>query len=99
MKSIYEGDEKVKKEKLQTFSAQFETLQMKEEEYIAAYFLIIDEIVNSIKGNCTIIEEDSIVQKILRTLPPRFNSKVSVLEYRANFDKLTKMSCMEFSLL
>ena len=29
LKNIYEGDEKIKKEKLQTFSAQFETLQMK----------------------------------------------------------------------
>ena len=35
LKSIYEGDDKVKKDKLQTFLAQFETLKMKEEEDVA----------------------------------------------------------------
>ena len=29
-------------------STQFETLKMKEEEYVASYFLRVDEIVNSI---------------------------------------------------
>ena len=63
---------------------------MKEEEGIATYFLRVDEIVNSIKGLGETIEEDSIVQKILRTFPSWFNSKVSVLEDRYNLDKLTK---------
>ena len=39
VKNIYQGDEKIKKAKLQTYLVQFETLQMKEEEDIAAYFL------------------------------------------------------------
>ena len=91
LKSIYEGDEKVKNTKLQTYSMQFETLhEMKEEEYIAPYFIQVDEIVNSIKGLGETIEEDSVVQKILRTFPPHFNSKVSVLKDRTNLDDLTK---------
>ena len=51
LKSIYERVGNVKKAKLHTFSMQFETMQMKEEETIAAYFLGVDEIVNSIKGH------------------------------------------------
>ena len=39
LKSIYEGDEKVKGEKLQTYRGQFENLKMKEEENVATYFL------------------------------------------------------------
>ena len=39
LKIIYEGDEQFKMVKFQTFSAQFETLQMKEEESIATYFI------------------------------------------------------------
>ena len=35
LQKIYEGDEKFKKEKLQTYRGQFETLEMKEEERIA----------------------------------------------------------------
>jgi hypothetical protein len=39
LKNIYEGDEKVKESKLQTFIAKFEQLKMKEDENIVAYFL------------------------------------------------------------
>ena len=39
LKNIYEGDEKVKGAKLQTYRGQFEHLKTKEEENIAAYFL------------------------------------------------------------
>ena len=50
LRNIYEGDDKIKGAKLQTYRAQFENLKMKEEENIAAYFLRVDEIVNIIKG-------------------------------------------------
>ena len=50
LKSNYEGDEKVKKDKLYTFLVQFETMQMKQEGVITTHFLQFDEIVNSIKG-------------------------------------------------
>ena len=50
LKTIYEGDIKVKRAKLQTFKTQFESLKMKEEEKISEYFERIDEIVNAIQG-------------------------------------------------
>ena len=39
LRNFYEGDTKVKAEKLQTYRDQFEQLKMKEDENIAAYFL------------------------------------------------------------
>jgi hypothetical protein len=48
--NIYEGYEKVKETKLQTYRGQFEHLNMKEDENIAAYFLRVDETVNAIIG-------------------------------------------------
>jgi hypothetical protein len=39
LQNIYEGDSKFKASKLQTYRGQFEQLNMKEDENIAAYFL------------------------------------------------------------
>ena len=74
---------------MQTFFAQFEMLKMKEKD-IANCFLRVDEIVNYIEGLGEIIEETSVVQKLMRTLPSWFNSRFSVLEDRSDLDNLTK---------
>jgi hypothetical protein len=50
IQNIYKGDAKVKGVKHQTYRGKFEQLKMKEDEDIVAYFLRVDEIVNSIKG-------------------------------------------------
>jgi hypothetical protein len=76
----YEGNEKVKDAKLQTYRVQFEKLQMKEDETIGKYFLRVEELVNAMKALGEEIEEPSLVQKILRSLPDRFNPKVSAIE-------------------
>jgi hypothetical protein len=89
LQNIYEGDTKVKEAKLQTYRGQFEQLKMKEDEYITAYFLRVDEIVNAIIGLEEEIEESVIVQKILRSLPMRFNPKISALEERSDLDLIS----------
>jgi hypothetical protein len=78
--SSYEGNEKVKDAKLQTYRLQFEQLKMKEDETVGKYFLRVEELVNAMKGLGEKIEEASLVQKILRSLPDRFNPKVSAIE-------------------
>lgn len=50
LKNVYKGDGKVKGAKLQTYKRQFEHQTMKEDEAIAAYFLRVDEIVNTMRG-------------------------------------------------
>jgi hypothetical protein len=62
---------------------------MKEDEDIAAYFLRVNEIVNAIIGLGEEIEESVIVQKILRSLPMRFNPKISALEERSYLDLIS----------
>jgi hypothetical protein len=79
LRNNYEGDSKVKTTKLQTYRGQFKQLNMKEDEDIAAYFLQVDETVNAIIGLGEEIEEFVIVQKVLRSLPMRFNPKISTL--------------------
>jgi hypothetical protein len=88
--SSYEGNEKVKDAKLQTCRVQFEQLKMKEDETIGKYFLRVEELINAMKALGEKIEEPSLVQKILRSLPDRFNPKVSAIE------ELNDLKTLEF---
>jgi hypothetical protein len=89
LQNIYEGDSKVKATKLQTYRGQFKQLKMKEDENIAAYFLRVDEIVNAIIGLGEEIKESVIVQKVLRSLPMRFDPKISTLEERSDLNSIS----------
>jgi hypothetical protein len=89
LQNIYEGDSKVKAAKLQTYRGQFEQLKMKEDENIAAYFLRVDETVNAIIGLGEEIKESVIVQKVLRSLPMRFDPKISTLEERSDLNSIS----------
>jgi hypothetical protein len=89
LQNIYEGDTRVKATKLQTYRGQFRQLKMKEDEDIVAYFLQVDETMNAIIGLGEEIEESVIVQKILRSLPMRFNPKISTLEERSDMDSIS----------
>jgi hypothetical protein len=62
---------------------------MKEDENISAYFLRVDEIVNAIMGLGEEIKETIIVQKVLRSLPMRFDPKISTLEERAYLNSIS----------
>jgi hypothetical protein len=62
---------------------------MKEDEDITAYFLRVDETVNAIIGLGEEIEESVIVQKVLRSLPMRFNPKILALEERSDLNSIS----------
>lgn len=85
---IYDGDSNGKKANLQTHRRQFESLNMDDEEHIASFFLRVDEVVNSLKGWGENIEESIIVQKVLRSLPEWFDTKVSAIEKMKDLDNL-----------
>jgi hypothetical protein len=87
--SNYEGNEKVKDVKLQTFRLKFEQLKMNEDEIVRKYFLRVEELVNAMKGLGEKIEESILVQKILRSLLDKFNPKVSAIEEINDFKTLS----------
>ena len=80
LKIAYKWASKVKKSKLQTYKGKFKSLKIKEEENIVEYLLRVDEIVNAIKGMGGEIKEKEVVEKLLRTLPMRYESKVSTIQ-------------------
>jgi hypothetical protein len=78
--SSYEGNEKVKDAKLQTFRLKFEQLKMNEDEIDSKYFLRFGELMNAMNGLGEKFEESILVQKILRSLLDKFNPKVYAIE-------------------
>jgi hypothetical protein len=89
LQNIYEGDTKVKETKLQTYRGHFEQPKMKEDEDISTYFLRVDETMNAIIGLGEEIKESVMIQKVLRSLPMRFNPKISTLEERLDLDSIS----------
>lgn len=85
----YEGDTKVKSAKLQTFRIQYETLRMHSDESIVSFFLRVDEIVNSMRNIGDEVKDSMRVEKILRSLTPKFDSKVSAIEEMQDLKNLT----------
>ena len=59
---------------------------MKEEENIGEYLLRVDEVVNDIRGLGGILKERELVDKVLRTLTMKYDSKVSTLEEQNDLD-------------
>lgn len=62
---------------------------MKESENIAAYLLRIDEVVTSITWIGEEVNESIIVQKVMRSLPLRYDRKVSTIEESRDLTKMT----------
>jgi hypothetical protein len=89
LETIYVGDSKVKRAKLQTLRVQYEGMKMKDEENISEYFERVDNIVNAIIGLGVEVSDNDLVEKLLRTLPIPYNPKVSSLKDQENLSKLT----------
>ena len=85
----YEGDSQVKRAKLQTLRIQYETLKMHNDESIASYFLHIDEVFNYMKNLGEDIKEVTLVEKVLRSLSTKFESKVSTIEEKQDLQTIT----------
>ena len=80
MSKTYGDDDKNKKVKLHTIRRKFELLTMEENETIAKYFDKIQELVNAMRACKDSITDQSMVDKILRTLPQRFDHLVVTIE-------------------
>ena len=52
---------------------------MKQEENIGEYFRRVDEVVHAIRGLGGKLKEREVVSKVLRSLPRKYDSKVSTL--------------------
>ncbi|KAK0583521.1 hypothetical protein LWI29_037786 [Acer saccharum] len=81
----HEGTEVVKDSKLQVLQTQFETLKMEENECFNDFEIKLMDIVNQSHQLGDPYSDRRIKQKIMRSLPDRFESKVTALEENSGY--------------
>ncbi|KAG6510506.1 hypothetical protein ZIOFF_028530 [Zingiber officinale] len=80
LKIEYEGDEKIRGIKALNLMREFERQQMKENEAVKDFSDRLINLANRIKVLGTYMKDDRIVQKILVSLPERFEAKIASLD-------------------
>lgn len=77
----YGGDASVKKVKLQCLCKKYENLIMKNNKKVHAYISRLILITNKIKSCEETLTEESIIEKVFRSLIPQFNYIVEEIEH------------------
>ena len=89
LKTEYEGDERIKGMQVLNLVREFEMQKMKESEIIKEYANKLLTIVNNVRLLGFEFSDSRIVQKILVTIPERFDATISSLEITKDLSKVT----------
>ncbi|XP_068491933.1 uncharacterized protein [Phaseolus vulgaris] len=85
----YKGDDKSKRVRLQTLRRQYELLRMETTENIDVYINKVFVLTNQMKTNGETHSEQAKVEKILRSLTPRFEHVVVAIEVANDISTMT----------
>jgi len=80
IQTSYQGMDKVKTSKLQFLRRDFETLSMEVSNLVDTSYTHVIVLISRIKSHGETIEEKKVVEKVLRSLPPRFDALFVTLE-------------------
>jgi hypothetical protein len=80
MRRKYQGSTKVKRAQLQSLRREYEVLAMRESETVNEYFARTLAIANRMTSHGERIEQVMVVEKILRSMPQKFNYVVCSIE-------------------
>jgi hypothetical protein len=89
LEKAYKGSIKVKVVKLQMLRRDFESLSMKESENVEFFITRVHNIVNDIHAHGEILEDRKIVEKVLRSLPKKFDPITIAIEESRDLSQLT----------
>jgi len=83
-----EGTSKVKNSRLQMLTTKFEELRMKEDESVHEFHMTILDYANTFDALGEKLSEEKMVRKMLRSLPKKFDMKVTCIEEFRELDTI-----------
>lgn len=89
MKQKFQGSKKARRQLLQTLRTEFEMLRMKSGESVSDFFSRTMAIVNKMRVHGEKIEDVTVLEKILRSMTPKFNYVVCSIEESKDIDTLS----------
>ena len=88
LQTTYEGTKAVKDSKLQRLTMSFEEIKMEEDELFNEFYAKLKDIVNSAFNLEETIPEPKVVWKVLRSLPEKFQSKITAFKESKDINKI-----------
>lgn len=89
MKKKYQGSKKVKRAQLQAIRRDFETLQMKNGESVNEYIGKAMSMANNMRIHDHKIKDNEVVEKILRSMTPKFDYVVCSIEESNDIENMS----------
>nr|CAN76821.1 hypothetical protein VITISV_017285 [Vitis vinifera] len=89
MKKKYLGSTRTKRQQLQALRFEFEMLRMKLGESVSDYFSRTMAIINKMRIHGEKMEDVTVIEKILRSMTPKFNYVVCSIEESKDLDELS----------
>ena len=88
LKTVHEGINAIKINKLQQLTTRFESIRMSNDECFDEFYAKLNDIVNSAYHLGEIYDQPKIVRKILRSLTDNFRSKVTTITESKDVDSI-----------
>ena len=78
--TIYGGDKNVNRAKFESLRGKFHDMRMLDSETISQYCVRVKDVINAIRGAKGIIDDETIVRRVLRTLIPKYAIRVFAIQ-------------------
>nr|GEV01064.1 retrovirus-related Pol polyprotein from transposon TNT 1-94 [Tanacetum cinerariifolium] len=91
LQETFEGTDRVKAVGLLTLKREFELLRMKDDELVKDYSARMMDVVNQIRLHGEVVKDQKLVEKMMISVPPKFEAEVSAIEESCDLDTLMKV--------